>query len=207
MISRHLTLFRLPGRVLAKALLLSLLMFGLVFTASAKGPMSATISGPGIDAPVELVDTTSPDLLFKLMEQSGIWYGTGDLPRPIEAPAGELGPAYTLTWVNSGPPNESVEARTIRQLIYLQAEGGALIYTPVQDSLKNWGAGVTGWFAAPAGLPATMAALGVPLPAAPPSTSFSIPTFGPGVYAAFGVAGLVLIALLSARLRTRRLVR
>ena len=44
-----------------------------------------------------------------------------------EEPAGELGPGYTLTWINAGPPGESADQRTIRQVIYLEAENGPVI--------------------------------------------------------------------------------
>jgi hypothetical protein len=97
------------------------------------------------------------------MEQSGIWYGVGDLPSPVSEPAGELGQAYELTWVNGGPPGTPIKERTIVQFIYLNAESGALIHTPPQDSLQNWGQSVIGWFAAPEGLPDTLMDLGVPI--------------------------------------------
>jgi hypothetical protein len=40
--------------------------------ALAKGLESATIAGPGIDRPIELSDT--PNLMVRLMEQTGLWY-------------------------------------------------------------------------------------------------------------------------------------
>lgn len=160
------TVFRRLVAVLAGVAFAAAVLFGLMDSVAAKGPESAIITGPGIGRPIELIDYTlgtAPDLLARLMEQTGIWYATGDLPRPIEEPAGELGPGYTLTWINSGPPDKGVDERTIRQEIYLDAEGGPLIYTPAQDSLQNWGPGRTGWFAAPSGLRDTLAGLGVPV--------------------------------------------
>ena len=122
------------------------------------GPQSAIITGPGIERPIELIDSTvNPDLVAKLMEHTGLCYAIGDLPRPLEQPA------YTLTWINSGPLDNSIDERTIRQLIYLDAENGPVIHTPVQDSLQGWGPGMIGWFAAPNGLRDTLTGLGVPV--------------------------------------------
>ncbi len=149
-------------RLAAGAILLAALV-GSIAPATAKGPESATIIGPGIDQPMELIRPDNVEQMSRLMEQTGLWYGTGDLPRPLAGPTGDLGPAHTLTWVNGGPPGASVQARTIQQLIYLDAEAGPLIHTPAQESLENWGAGVIGWFAAPSGLSDTLAELGVPV--------------------------------------------
>jgi hypothetical protein len=150
-------------RFLAVTVLSGIALFGSIAPAGAKGPESATISGPGIDQPIELIDGTNPDLVARLMEQTVLWFGGGD-PLPGQ-PVGDLGPGYALTWVNAGPPEKSVEERTIRQVIYLEAESGPLIHTPAQDGLEGWGPGVTGWFAAPNGLRDTLVALGAPLSA------------------------------------------
>lgn len=132
-------------------------------TALAKGPESATITGPGIDEPIELIDAGNPDLVQALMRQTGLWYGTSGGSRIVTEPAGELGPLYTLTWINSGPPGDPVDTRTIRQLLYLHAENGPVIHTPTQAALQGWGPDVVGWFTAPDGLTDTLSALGVPL--------------------------------------------
>jgi hypothetical protein len=134
-----------------------------VGTALAKGPESATLSGPGIDGPTEL-NQNDPQV-GQLMELSGIWFET-DQRLPSE-PVGNLGPAYTLTWVNSGPPEDTVEERTIRQILYPYAEGGPLIHTPPQVGLVGWGSGVLGWSEAPDRVIETLQALGVPAPAPP----------------------------------------
>jgi hypothetical protein len=158
---------RSRARIFAGTAIVAVVLLGVGDTAMAKGPESATVAGPGIDQPVELIDAANPDLVSRLMEQTGLWFGRGDLPRPIEEPLGDLGPALTLTWVNSGPPGHSVEVRTIRQLLYLYAEGGPVIHTPDQGGLAGWGPGVIGWFAAPGRLRETLGELGVPV-ASPP---------------------------------------
>lgn len=139
------------------------LIVGVGGPAFAKGPESATIIGPGIDEPIDLMDNPNQDTVRALIEQTGLWYATGrgePLPTP---PEGDLGPAYVLTWVNLGPPGEPVENRTIRQTLYLNAEGGPIIETPAQVGLDGWGPGIIGWFRAPDTLPDTLMALGVPI--------------------------------------------
>jgi hypothetical protein len=134
-----------------------------VGTALAKGPESATLAGPGIEGPTEL-NQNNP-AVGQLMQQSGIWNGPGV---PLSsAPTGNLGPVYTLTWVNSGPPDAPVAERTIRQFIYPQAENGPVIHTPVQDGLEGWGPDVVGWFEASDGLIHALLTLGIPAPAPP----------------------------------------
>jgi len=135
-------------------------------TAFAKGPESATLIGPDIDEPIELKN--DPDL-GRLLEQSGIWTGTSGRRIPTE-PTGDLGPMYTLTWINMGPPDATVEERTIRQFLYPYAEPGPVVHTPEQLGLEGWGGDVVGWFMAPEDLTDTLVALGVPV-SAPPATS------------------------------------
>lgn len=128
---------------------MTVLMFGLAASALAKGPESGTLEGPGITEPIEFFDQRpareirpSPSRLLDLTQ---LWRGA---PPPISPPA-NLGEAYTITWVNMGPPSATVEERTIVQHIYLDAEGGPLIHTPDQPGLEGWGKGATGWFEAP----------------------------------------------------------
>ncbi len=184
----HTARIRLASALLGAAMVLTVL----VLPASAKGPESVTIAGPGLDQPLELMGGDNFDRVAKLMEQTGLWYGTGDLPRAIEQPTGDLGEAYTLTWINSGPPGDSLEKRTMVQYLYLDAKDGPFIHTPAQKSLEGWGAGVIGWFAAPAGLTDTLAALDVPLRAA--ASPFVV----------LGIAGFAFAAVLAGALGLRR---
>lgn len=147
--------------IYAGLLVLTVVLFVSVKPVGAKGPESVTITGPGFEYPIYLMDNENIDLEVKLMEQAGLWFGTA-IPLSSEVPEGLLNPRYTLTWVNSGPPIMSVEERTIRQEIYLDTKVGPIIHTPAQDSLKDWGAGMIGWFAAPDDLEDTLADLGIP---------------------------------------------
>lgn len=143
------------------------ILFAFTGSALAKGPSSVTIFGPGFDPPLELMGEANFDLIFLLMEQSGLWYASGDLPTPMDEPSGDLGPAYTLTWINSGPPGSPVEQRTYRQLLYPQADAGVLIYIPPQDSLNYRPPEAFGWYTAPDGMLETLAELGAPISQAP----------------------------------------
>jgi hypothetical protein len=149
-------------RILAGLVFTAVLLLVIIEPVVAKGPESATITGPEIDQSIELINNTDLDLVVRLMEQTGLWYDTG-IPLPSEEPVGELGPTYTLTWINSGPPSLSKEKRTIRQELYLDAENGPLIHTPAQETLQGWGPGVIGWFVAPGELKETLTELGVPI--------------------------------------------
>lgn len=143
-------------RMLIVVLVASAIVLTIGGTGLAKGPESATLIGPDLEEPIELAQSDAA--IGQLMMQSGIW--SGNAQRASGEPSGHLGQAYTLSWVNSGPPDASVEERTIRQLIYPNAENGPLIYTPTQTALQGWGPDVIGWFIAPPALVDTLVSLG-----------------------------------------------
>lgn len=136
-----------------------------------KGPESVTLTGPGAETPIELTNAIDrpisceepcpPDPMVRLMEQSGLWYATGDLPLAIHEPDGDdLGSHHVLTWIRSGFPQEPVDERTIHQFLYLHAEGGPVIHTPTnQAGLRGWG-DVPEWSRASDELTDTLASLG-----------------------------------------------
>lgn len=185
------------AKVLAGATMV-LVLFAFIPPVAAKGPESVTISGPGIEEPRELMTEDNWVLISKLMERTGLWYATGDLPRPIDGPTGDLGPAYTLTWINGGPPGTSVEERTMIQYLYLHAENGPLIHTPRQENLDNWGQDRIGWFTAPEALSGTLEELGVSTSESPASGSLP-------AGALWTVAGLGLLLVVGIGVRRRSL--
>jgi hypothetical protein len=157
----RINLFFPAVRIFAGLLVLVVVLFVSIKPVLAKGPESVTITGPGFEYRINLIDNENIDLEVKLLEQAGLWFGTA-IPLTSEVPEGLLNPSYTLTWVNSGPPSMSVEERTILQEIYLDTKEEPIIHTLVQDSLKDWGAGMIGWFTAPEDLEYTLADLGMP---------------------------------------------
>ena len=200
-----------------------MLVVGILVTANAgtalgKGPESVTLTGPGIDSPVELMDAVDwpiscdnscpPDPMVRLMEQSGLWYATGDLPIAIDEPQGNLGARHVLTWIRGGFADETVEERTIHQFIYLQADDGPVVHTPAQEGLAEWGSGVTGWFLASDDLADILASLSAPLADAGGGESVAIGVPERlGLFAAIGSAGLVLMWAIRRRSVTTELER
>jgi hypothetical protein len=101
--------------------------------ALAKGPISATISGPGdgggggatIGGNGEGGNSTA---LGRLVDAAGFFPATfGQTPDPTTPvrPAGELGPRYRITYVVPGPNNEQ---DTLVQHVYPHAEPAAVSY-------------------------------------------------------------------------------
>lgn len=129
------------------------LMLSLTFAtaAVAKGPESATLVGPGIDAPIVFLDQSRPHMTssaeppLSLVGLTALWQAP--VPSPT-VPPDELGAPYTVTWYPFG----SLPDRQIVQHIYLDAAGGPVIHTPKQIGLDGWGPDVIGWFPAPEGL-------------------------------------------------------
>ena len=179
-------------------LVVSILVLANTGIALGKGPEFVIVTGPGIDSPVELMETVDwpvscdnscpPDQMVRLMEQTGIWYATGDVPVLIDPPVDELGNRYVLTWSRGGSPEEN-----IRQFIYLHTENGPVIHTPAQEGLEGWGSGAVGWFRASDDLADTLASLGVPLAGVgvAGAVAIEIPD-GLGLFAVIGSVILVL---------------
>lgn len=154
------------GRIATSVVLAGLLTVGVSGTAVAKGPESLTITGPGIADHVVHAENVDREVLTTFMEQSGLWFGIGDLPRPVAEPTASLPEPVTIAWVNGGPPSLGVVERTIVQHVYLLPDGRVLIETPQQATLAGWGESVLGWFEAPASFVETAAQVGVSLESA-----------------------------------------
>jgi hypothetical protein len=112
--------------------------------AAVTGAVSLTVTGPGIPfaAPVEVSGAILPDEWARIETGLGAALPGGD-PTPLSAdpPAGSLGPHHTLWWQMMTGTGKTT---SVRQDLYLHADGGPLVYTPVGQPL--WG-GVTrgGW--------------------------------------------------------------
>ena len=170
--------------------------------ALAKGPTSATVTGPGIDDPIELFDYHTPftDAHTALIRLTGLWYGNVGLEGTSELPPEvELGPAYTLTWLNEANPADPSDDYGIRQIIYPHAEGAPVIHTPKQPALDD-GSLTLGWRTVPAELMDTLRQLGVPIDSVHVTPSRNQPTW-PIVM----VLGIAVIVLAAARLVNSRL--
>ena len=123
-------------------------------SALAKGPISATISGPGggdgsggggisIGGDGEGGNSTP---LGRLVESAGFFPAAfGQTPDPTSAqrPAGDLGPKYVIRYRVPGPNNDEA---TIVQDVYPYAERGAVTYTKPGQPFFTTERTHGGWF-------------------------------------------------------------
>jgi len=152
--------------------------------ALAKGPSSASVSGPGLlgSVPVPgegeggygtpLGDLVSAGGFFPAM------FGQSPDPMSKAKPKGLLGPRYTVTYVVPGPNGKS----TIVQQIYPYAKPDPVTY--MKPGQAFWGDQRTygGWFRGSAQLKAALVRIG--LPASPPAEG------GAGFWSTGAIAGL-----------------
>jgi hypothetical protein len=132
-------------------LVTAVLALALATPASAKWVDRATITGPGLDAPI----VAGGEVLF---DSSGFYSATfAQSPGHAAPRTKQLGPRYTVTHIVPGPTGHPV-----RQDLYPYAAGGPVTYMkagqPFVDGLQTQG----GWYAAPADLKETLVALGLP---------------------------------------------
>jgi hypothetical protein len=199
---------------------------GLPSAAWAKGPSRATVTGPGLAAPITVGGDGEPGSggrLAALAEGSGFFAAMfGETPDPMRAtpPTTDLGPRYTVTYL---VPGGSRDATIIQQLYPLAATGPASYLAPGQtffDTEKTRG----GWYSASRAFLATLRDLGIPatpLPVSRPSATSSPPPAasqpaaaspGPGprsgprlsVALPLALGALVLLTVAVIRVRSRR---
>lgn len=98
-------------------------------TALAKGPSSASISGPGLGKTLRVTGSEAPGSpLMGLAEQTGFFPAAfGQEPSPMlpGRPRGKLGPRFTIRYVVPGPYAQTFH---ITQDLYPYAKGGAVTY-------------------------------------------------------------------------------
>jgi len=174
--------------------------------ALAKGPSSASLTGPGLDRALPVkgqgeMGTGTP--LGSLVELGGffpqMFVQTPDSTTRTR-PAGDLGPRYRVVYRVPGPNGTS----TVVQDVYPYAKTPATYMSPGQ---RFWGSSRThgGWFISGPGLKATLVAAG--LPESPPVSdggSFPWAWTGVGVVAVVALVILMVRGRSIARLRTLR---
>src|SRR5687767_9671388 len=100
-------------------------------TAAAKGPASGTVTGPGLDGPIQLTGLGEPGsvgTLGRVVEHGGLFAALGGSSWGTlldEQPARELGPRYTARFVM-----RDRASRTVRQEVYPYARPLPVTYTP-----------------------------------------------------------------------------
>jgi hypothetical protein len=184
--------------VLAAALAALLL---LPSVAPAKGPSTATLSGPGLKHAVTIEgygEGGSDTALGVLVSEGGFFPQTfGGTPAATTSrPVGVLGPRYEVTYTVPGGTNGD---STLRQDLYPYAVRGPVTY--MASAQKFWGTQSTpgGWYRGTAALKRTLVKAGLP-PGALGNRSRAERRVGVAVGAG---AGLVAGALILLRRRRR----
>jgi hypothetical protein len=130
--------------------------------AGAKGPAAATISGPGLAAPLAIAglgegDTTTE--LGRLVMDGGFFPQTfGSSPSPLlRAQPADLGPRYVVTYTVPGPVDSTLE-----QELYPYAAGSPVTY--MHPGQVFWGdqRTVGGWYRGTPQLKAMLIHAGLP---------------------------------------------
>ena len=182
--------------------------------ALAKGPIEATIDGPGLGSPIQVGDwddfgkedaLASHQPIMQLAEAAGFFPATfgGPSVMLLSRPAGDLGPRYDVEYRVPGPDNDEFR---ISQDLYPYADPSPLTYTePGQTIFERPHGTAGGWYVAddlslPQLLPVLVNA-GLPEsdPTVPGATASAFPSATVGAAAAaavllgLGVLGVVLV--------------
>ncbi len=172
-------------------------------SAAAKGPSTASVTGPGLDhaMPVKGDGEMGTDTALGTLVQLGGYFPQvfGQIPDPTtqKRPAADLGPRYRVTYRVPGPNGIS----TIVQDVYPYAKTPATYMAAGQrfwDGQRTHG----GWVVSDTGLKAALVEAG--LPGSPPASGGSLPWawIGAGILAVVVLLVLALRRQGIARLRT-----
>jgi hypothetical protein len=142
-------------------LLLAVAALAVPSVAAAKGPDQATITGPGLDAPLSISGTEGSGDLGVLVQGVGFFPAAFDQsPDPMlnKRPAAYLGPRYQIVYRVPGPHRVT---DTLRQDVYPYAKGGPVSYMkPGQPFWEQQTRG--GWFRGTAELKRMLIRAGLP---------------------------------------------
>ncbi|HEU5280254.1 MAG TPA: hypothetical protein VFU26_15295 [Gaiellaceae bacterium] len=172
--------------LLAAALAAALL---LPATAAAKGPASATITGPGLDHAITIAgdgegSPSSP--LGVLIMQGGFFaqvFGQSPDPTFLKRPAEWLGPRYLVTYTMPGQNGDS----KLRQALYPYAAKGPATYMARGQLFWEVQSTIGGWVRGTSSLRQMLVAAGLPA-AAPARKSTGGYRIGVAIAAGAGVA-------------------
>jgi hypothetical protein len=185
-------------RLLVLGALATLATLAVTAPAAAKGPSSASITGPGLDRglPVKGEGESGPGTPLGTLVQLGGFFPQvfKEIPDPTTRtqPTADLGPRYQVAYRVPGPSGTG----TIVQDVYPYAKPSPVTY--VRAGQRFWGVNRTygGWFVSSAGLKTALVEAGLPK---------SPPTSGGGSFPwAWGGAGIIAAVLLLLLLALRR---
>jgi hypothetical protein len=166
----------------------------------AKGLQSATITGPGLEQPIDVADPDNS----KLPALTGFWEVMPGQPAPPglveQAPTKQRGPRYRLTWRLMTDADDTI---AIRQDLYPHAAGGPLVHTAAGQPIFD-AATPGGWYAAPLTLRDMLQSLGVPPAGSPPAPAAPSSDDSPGRIAIIVAAGAVGLASVGGAVAVRR---
>lgn len=168
----------------------------------AKGPESASISGPGLKTITTSGNGEGLGGFGGLVEAAGFFPAMfTQVPDPMlsSRPRGNLGPRYTITWVVPGP--NGTRSR-IAQDVYPYAKPYAVTYMKPGQHFFEQDRTRGGWYVGGAGLRQELAATGL---SSRPSTGSGsgLSTGALAGIALAGAAALALAVLAAARIRRR----
>lgn len=143
----------------------ALVALALPTLAAAKGPASASISGPGLEGTLvvtgdgEMPGTT----LGTLAMSSGFFpqlFGQRPDPTLVARPRGTLGPRYTVVYVVPGP--NGIRSRIVQHL-YPYAKPVVLTYMKPRQRFWEGNLAHGGWYRASGGLKRMLVRAGLPV--------------------------------------------
>jgi hypothetical protein len=180
-----------------------------------KGPIEATVEGPGLAAPLQFgdwddwgqEDALAPHQpIMQFAEATGFFPAAfGQVPSPMldGRPEGNLGPRYVIRYRVPGPATD--EFRIVQDL-YPYAKPNPVTYMPPKQPLFETGGTSGGWYAAanPAVAPLLSQLIDAGLPETPATggdrASFPWATAG-ALAAAAALLGLAVVAVVLVRRR------
>ena len=178
-----------------------------VGTASGKGPIAATIDGPGTGGGITLGGSGEPGgdaPLGNFADHAGffpaVFSQTTPDPMLDSSPSSDLGPRYTVTYNVPGPNGR--EDRLVQDL-YPYATGGPVTFTKPGQSFFGRERTRGGWFEAPPALMDTLVEIGLPANAPTGSSAGDGLTFSDLWLPAVLAFALVLAALGALLVRRR----
>lgn len=163
--------------------------------ALAKGPSTASLTGPGLDRalPVKGQGEAGPGTPLGSLVQYGGFFpqAFGQEPNPLTRtrPAGDLGPRYRVTYRVPGPDRTS----TLVQDVYPYAKPRPVTY--MRAGQQFWGSERTqgGWYVTEGGVKEALVKAGLPTAPPPEPGSGSLPWAWTGA----GIVAFVLLLLLA----------
>jgi len=177
-----------------------------VGTASGKGPIAATIDGPGTGGGITLGGSGEPGSdapLGNFADHAGffpaVFRRTPD-PMLDSSPSSDLGPRYTVTYDVPGPNGR--EDRVVQDL-YPYAADGPVTFTKPGQTIFGTERTRGGWFEAPPALMDTLVEIGLPTTAPTGSPAGDGLTFSDVWLPAVLAFALVLAALGTVIVRRR----